>query len=95
MKLCVDCFYYRRPTTDLAAKDYATCDATKQLNVVTGEWEYNFCWIERESLRPEACGVDAKLYEEPEPREMWQRDEPQGVTNWDTGWNGVHACEEN
>lgn len=94
MKICKECYYYRPAPKGLSDKQYATCDATKKLNVVTGEWEYNFCWIERESLRPEACGSDANLYEEPEQREMWQRDEEQGVTNWDTGWNGVYANEQ-
>ena len=95
MKLCIDCFYYRKPPKYLAAKEYATCDATKQLNPVTGDWEYSFCWIERESVRPEACGAEGKHFARPDEQEEWQRDEPQGVTNWDTGWNGVHACEEN
>ena len=93
-RICKDCFYFRPAPKGLEDKKFSTCDATKTLNLVTGEWEYNFCSIERESMRPEACGVNAQHYEEPEPREMWQRDEPQGVTNWDTGWNGVHSCEE-
>ena len=81
--ICKECYYYRPAPKSLSDKDYATCDATKKLNLVTGEWEYNFCWIERESVRPDACGVDAKLYAEPEPLEFYPIHEPQApVTNW-------------
>ena len=90
-RICKECYYFRPATNGLEDKSYATCEATKSLNLVTGEYTYNFCWLERESVRPEACGAEGANYEEPEPREMWQRDEPQGVTNWDTGWNGVYA----
>lgn len=91
MKICRDCFYYIEPAKGMSARLYSQCRATETLNVVTGDREYNFCNLERESVRAEACGADAQHYAEPEPHEMWQRDEPQGVTNWDTGWNAVYA----
>ena len=90
-RICKDCYYFIPAPSGMQDRLYAKCDASKELNLVTGEWEYNFCNLERESKRPEACGANAQHYEEPEPREDWQRDEPQGVTNWDTGWNAVYA----
>lgn len=93
-RICKDCYYFMPAPCSLPDKEYARCGATESMNLITGELSYDFCWIERESVRPEACGVAGKNYDEPEPREMWQRDEPQGATNWDTGWNGVHASEE-
>ena len=98
MKLCKDCFYYEEPhikcVDEQDIEKYSRCNAITITSVITGRKrvEVNFCEIMRREHN--ACGVDAKLYQEPEPREMWQRDEPQGVTNWDTGWNGVYA-EEN
>lgn len=90
-RICKECYYYIPSPKGLEDKDYAKCGATKTLNLITGEVAYNFCWLERESVRPEACSAEGRNYEEPEPREMWQRDEPQGVTNWDTGWNAQYA----
>jgi hypothetical protein len=89
--ICKDCYYFIPAPKGLEDKNYAKCDATKELNLVTGEWMYNFCFIERESTRLEACGAEGRHYTEAGNAEDWQRDEPQGVTNWDTGWNAEYA----
>ena len=101
MKFCKDCFYVDIPMrwdviTDRKREDIANacCSRTKTYDMVSGEPIMSFCSVERESLRPEACGKEGKHFARPDEREEWQRDEHQGVTNWDTGWNGVHAQEE-
>jgi len=91
--ICKNCYYFMPASQGLPDKEYARCGATETKNLVTGELSYNFCWIERESVRLEACGDEGKHYAEPGSPEDWQRDEPQGVTNWDTGWNAVYARE--
>jgi hypothetical protein len=89
--ICKNCYYFKPASKGLPDKEYARCDATKELNLVTGEYTYNFCFIERESTREDACGAEGKYYVEEGKPEEWQRDEPQGVTNWDTGWNAEYA----
>ena len=90
MKFCKDCFYYIESNNT----DYAKCKHSESYDMVSGRVRYEYCNIERESMNPEKCGKDAQYFARPDEREEWQRDEPQGVTNWDTGWNGVHSCEE-
>lgn len=91
MKFCKDCFYYRESEKGLEPYKYATCERTKKYNMVSGVPVYQFCCIERESMSIHKCGADAIYFARPDEREEWQRDEPQGVTNWDTGWNAVYA----
>ena len=86
MKFCVDCYYYRESAKGLKEHKYATCERTKKYDMVSGVPIYQFCSIERESLRPEACGEEAKHYAEPEPQEFFPVHEPQEpVTNWEHG----------
>jgi len=95
MKFCCDCVYYIEARGEAEfERNYSRCERSKHFDPVTGIDRYNYCLLERESMLPTACGKEAKYYQEPDRREEWQRDEPQGVTNWDTGWNGVYA-EEN
>ena len=79
MKLCKDCFYYQKPVscTDEVEK-FSRCTAKHTVSPVTGKVmeEIHYCELMRTIGE---CGMEAKLYAEPEPREMWQRDEPQGV----------------
>ena len=89
MKFCKDCFYYRESAKGLPEYKYATCERTKTYDMVSGVATYQFCSIERESKAPNKCGLEAQYFAVPDERE-WQRDEPQGVTNWDTGWNAQY-----
>ena len=94
MKFCKDCFYYEKPVVATENPEkYSRCTAFNTISPVTGRVNeiIEFCDLMRGVLGK--CGAEAKLYQELEPRELYQRDEPQGATNWDTDWNATYANE--
>lgn len=95
MKICKFCVHYEEPVsgTDNPEK-YSRCTAIVNKSVVTGKLvtQINYCDLMR-GIGGE-CGQEAKLYREPDIREEWQRDEPQGTTNWDSGWNAIYSEQE-
>lgn len=60
-KFCINC-KHSKPS---GADDVFFCTTESTLNLVTGEKKYKYCSTMRMEFMP--CGIEGKLYEEPEP----------------------------
>ena len=69
MKLCIDCKYFRCPSTGLLeASEYGTCAYGLGVSPVTGRvvlktQSYTYCIGLRQSKDDKDCGPDARFFE--------------------------------
>jgi hypothetical protein len=58
--ICKDCRFFLESDQGVV---FAKCKATETLNLVTGEPEYSYCSIERNSTSPARCGTAGRNFE--------------------------------
>jgi hypothetical protein len=58
--ICKDCRFFIESDQSVV---FAKCKATETLNLVTGDPEYVYCSIERNSTSPSRCGAEGQYFE--------------------------------
>jgi len=58
--ICKDCRFFLESGHNLV---FAKCQATETLNLVTGDPEWAYCSIERNSTSPARCGAEGRHFE--------------------------------
>ena len=58
--ICKDCRFFIESDQSVV---FAKCKASETLNLVTGEPDFDYCSIERNSTSPLRCGESARYFE--------------------------------